>query len=75
MSVKSTVSGLYGRIPIDLKEEEMKRYEEENLSEFYGGRTCNNKIFCLIKINEKKTRQLNICSLTIPKHNTNGETL
>ena len=54
ISVTSTLSRLYGRILRDLLEQEYQEQEEEEQSGFRAGRSCNDNIFCLKQLIEKK---------------------
>lgn len=57
ISVTSTLSRLYGRILRDLIELEYKEQEEEEQSGFRVGRSCNDNIFCLKQLIEKRSNQ------------------
>ena len=52
ISVTSVISRLYGKILIDLIEEENK--DEEEQSGFRKGRSCTYNIFCMKRIIEKR---------------------
>lgn len=54
ISVTSTMSRLYGRILRDLIEDDFKDHEEEEQSGFRAGRSCNDNVFCLKQIIEKR---------------------